>query len=177
MNSYFLSKIKLDSSFVVIGIDLGSKHLGFAAVSFKDGNFFLLKSGVISFIASDPLPKKLFFVYNFFLDFYSQFLVFSSLIFFSVEKQIFSKNVHSFFVLVSLGSMFQLMSQIKDTFCLEFHPSEIKKMISGKGNCEKTFLFSCLKDFFSINCVFSLDESDAIATALSGAIHFASLSY
>lgn len=159
------------TSFIVIGIDPGSRITGYAVLKASGVEFSFLRSGVLSFKRDESLSEKLFFVYSFFYDLYDSLIAsFSCPVVFSIEGQFSSINQRSSFILVSFSSIFLLLAEIKKSFCFEFSPTEVKKIVSGCGNATKEALFSSLQLLFDLSAIATFDESDAMAISLAGAL-------
>jgi crossover junction endodeoxyribonuclease RuvC len=162
----------MNDSFIIIGVDPGSVRLGYAVLVVSYGEICLESSGVIIFEQRDSLQYKLFYVFSFLKDLALKYISLDKNVYFSVESQFVSKNVHSSFVLVSFSSIIFLLSElVAKTSCMVFSPLEVKKLISGSSLCKKEDIFSVLQAKFNSSFdVFSFDESDAIAIAYSGCL-------
>ncbi len=156
--------------FVVIGIDPGSRLLGYSVLLFKAGEFNLLKLG--SFTFTGKLGEKLFTFFQFFSSLYdSLILEFCCLVFFSIESQFVLKNFRSSFVLVSFNSVLLLIVQQKSSLLFEFSPAEVRKLICSDPFAKKDAVAKVLSELFSISFA-SSDESDSLAISFSGALRF-----
>ncbi len=154
-------------SFVVIGIDPGSRLLGYSVLLFSAGRFNLLKLGSLAF--SGDLGEKLFLFFQFFSSLYDSLILdFSCLVFFSIESQFVFKNFRSSFVLVSFNSVLLLIARQKSSFLFEFSPAEVRRLICSDSFASKEVAAKILSEVFSISFA-SLDESDSLAIAFSGA--------
>lgn len=166
----FLHLISLEStsSFIVIGVDPGSKKLGYSVLLFQKGIFSLIKIGSIRL--SGTLGEKLAFFYSFFSSLYDSLLLeFSLSIFFSTEGQFSHLNIRSSFVLVSFTAVLLLLSQLKNASFFEFSPSEARSRVFGSSKLSKEQVAVFFQDFFFVTFS-SLDESDSLAIAFAGAL-------
>jgi Holliday junction resolvasome RuvABC endonuclease subunit len=92
---------------------------------------------------------------------------------FAIERQYSDKNPQSAFVLVSFYSIFLLLSESLNVKCVGMLPTQVKKIISGDGLCNKDFLRMALERQFGILIdAFSHDETDAIAIALAALLDY-----
>lgn len=162
----------MNNDCIVIGIDPGSRFLGYALIEKISERIHLRLSGVIRFEKKDSLQKKLVYVFYYFKNIIAQYAAGEGkVVFFSIERQYCDKNTQSAFVLVSFYSIFLLLAEMEHTDCIVMMPSQIKKYISGSGGCSKEDVLRVIQDELNVDIsVFSLDESDAIAIALSGMI-------
>jgi crossover junction endodeoxyribonuclease RuvC len=156
---------------IYLGVDPGTNILGYATIFSRDSDllsFKILNSGIINFNKNDSLGKKLSFVYDFFkemiLDIKSKT---KEDIFLCLENQFVFKNPRSTFVLISCKTIFILLAEQLNCFFLEIAPTEVKKIISGSGACEKERLFFFLNKIFPDFKPITNDESDALSVALS----------
>jgi Holliday junction resolvasome RuvABC endonuclease subunit len=159
-------------SFIVIGIDPGSKKMGYSVLFFSMGNFQVLKIGTICF--SGELSEKLFYFHQFLFSLYdSVSLEYRCLVFFSIESQFVLKNFRSSFVLVSFNAILLYLSREKLSFLFEFSPAEVRRFLNIDCSADKIFVSHFLSDFFSFPFS-SLDESDSLAISFAGALRFLS---
>ncbi len=153
---------------IVIGVDPGSYKLGFAILERQNGIVLLIRSGVVSFKKSDSLSKKLLQVFLFFEENILFYLLEKKNIYFSLEDQFLGKNFRSSSILVSFNSVLLLLSE---KYCLGTFirsPCEIKKIICGYGGAAKETVHEVLLKQYGFDLpVYSFDESDAMAIALS----------
>ena len=157
------------NNFVFLGVDPGSRNLGYSVVRYLNGQTSLLLSGIIKFDESDTLQKKLLYIFDYFNKKIKHLFIEGYDIFIAIEKQYYQKNFHSSSVLISINSIFLLISGQFNLKLFSIAKSLVKKIVSGYGGAEKAAISSFLIDSFSLNFDFySYDEADAIAVAIAG---------
>lgn len=167
----------LISDVLFIGIDPGSRVLGYSVISLSEltGTFSLVCSGVIRFSSGESLKKKLFDCFTFLVSLVKRYQDSYTYISFVIEKGFYGVNVSSAFVLNSFYSIVLLVSEFTGCqACVELIPSEIKKFIAGSGHASKEVVLLALRNYFPSFSVSLHDESDAVAVALAGLLRWSS---
>jgi crossover junction endodeoxyribonuclease RuvC len=152
---------------VVLGIDPGSRFLGYGVVARSSGlqGWQHLASGVITLPANEALPARLAKLSLELAKTLQQFQPNLAV----VEKVFLGKNVASAFVLGhARGVVFSELGKCGITV-QEYATREVKKGIAGHGAADKKQLQVFLKQLLKVDHFVRDDASDALALALYGA--------
>jgi len=158
-----------------VGVDPGTRGLGYACIK-KDfiGQMKIIKSGEILFEDSELFSSRLSFIYDFFGSFFRDLKsdfgcdICIKLV---VEEQFVAKNVKSSFALVSVRAILMLLSFKESVDFFGMAPRKVKRILTGSGASNKEAVESAVSNFVDrSHLCHSMDESDAIAIALSAAL-------
>lgn len=146
---------------IIIGIDPGSRFLGFGVVSYKNNTLTPIEYGVLKFDANESLSNRLLeigeSVRDLFLEYKPDHI--------SIEKIFLGKNADSAFKLGhARGVVIYEGLQVKAKI-FEYATRVVKKGITGNGGSEKDHVRSVVQNLLKIPPVKSLDASDALALA------------
>lgn len=163
--------MKLKNKSIFIGIDPGSKVLGYALVQLEDSLSFI-DSGAISLDGS--FESKLLYIYTFLNDIYERYIDTNNL-YLAIELPFLGKYPQAFYVLAQIRGVLLLSAKIYSIPILDFSPLEIKKAMTSFGFASKHSVQESLALFFNKHFETS-DESDALAVALAAILRVSSLS-
>ena len=146
---------------IILGIDPGSRFLGYGVVSVQNSGPKALDYGVLKFSADLPLSERLheigLGVQELFKRFRPDHL--------SLEKIFLGKNADSAFKLGHARGVIIYEALIAGCEVHEYATRAVKKGIVGNGGAEKEHVRSVLCNLLQIPMVKSLDASDALAMA------------
>lgn len=162
---------------IFIGIDPGSRVLGFSVLSLCDDSIELLSSGVVVFEKKHSLADRLLQYFNFIVPLIKKYKKLGDVIL-ALESGFFSCNIGSSFVLHSFYSLSLFVSSyVAISFC-SLPPTQIKKMIAGYGAASKGEVLESILIFFPLYSFHNYyDEADAIAIALASYLNYMSLPF
>ncbi len=138
----------------ILGIDPGSVCLGYAIFEGES----LINYGTVSL--SGDLKDKAYSAYRNMIKIIRDFAISHV----AMEKVFYGRNVSSLIKLAQCrGAVLAAVGEA-DVELFEYHPSEIKKAITGNGSASKEQVIWMVKTLFSIDSL-KEDEADAIAIA------------
>lgn len=152
---------------IILGIDPGTRHLGYGLVDFDYYNIKYIDHGVIT--PPDLTKDKAYRLGYIFVELLKIIDKYKPDIL-SVEKAFYAKNVN---VAISLGEargvVFAAAGNRKIKI-FEYTPREVKQSIVGKGNATKEQVKFMVKSMLGLReDKYLLDASDALALAISHA--------
>lgn len=149
---------------VILGIDPGTKHLGYGLIDYspKKGINHLLAFGVISPDVKFDMVQKLGYIFQklscVIERFKPDFLV--------MEKAFYSKNVKVALTLGQVRGVVMALGGINSLQFSEYSPKEVKQSVTGNGNASKDQVNYMVAKLFDIESVeIECDASDALAVA------------
>ena len=146
---------------IILGIDPGSRFLGYGVVSVQNSEPKALDYGVLKFNAEAGLTERLheigLGVQELFKRFKPDHL--------SLEKIFLGKNADSAFKLGHARGVIIYEALIADCEVHEYATRVVKKGIVGNGAAEKEHVRTVLCNLLQIPMIKSLDASDALAMA------------
>lgn len=147
---------------IILGIDPGTRILGWGVIKVTGNKAFFLEMGVIDLHLDKDHYHKLRSIYNGVLDLIARFKPTEM----AVEAPFYGKNVQSMFVLgraQGAAITAALSSEIQVT---EYAPRKIKMAITGRGAASKEQVASLLCNMLKIdNSSEYLDATDGVAVA------------
>lgn len=147
----------------ILGIDPGSRKMGYAAIKVINNKAIYLGSGVIRFKNLDNFFERIGEIYSSVSKIMGE-LDFSEV---ALESLINVKNVNSLSKLAQArGAMVAAAMQYGDVKVFEYSPNLIKSSVSGFGHADKLSIQRSLELVFNQKFNFKTDdESDALAIA------------
>jgi len=148
---------------IIIGIDPGTKIMGYGIISVRQKKIELLELDVVNLdkIKNHPLKlKKIFETTLAIIDkFHPDEL--------AIEAQFFGKNIQSMLKLGRAQGVAIAAALYRTIPIYEYSPRKIKQSICGNGNASKEQVAGMLKSIFSIEKMPKLlDATDGLAVAL-----------
>ncbi len=146
----------------ILGIDPGSRFLGFAVIDVAPQNIKVVEIGVYKFNQNFDLNRRLVEVgagMSELLDTYKPNHV-------SLEKIFLGKNADSAFKLGHARGVVIYQCIHRELPLFEYATRVVKKGITGKGSAEKEQVRATLEAYLKIEKIKSLDASDALALAV-----------
>jgi crossover junction endodeoxyribonuclease RuvC len=146
---------------IILGIDPGSRFLGFGVISSEKGVLKPLEYGVLKFDAEENLSQRLLEigqgVRELFQEYKPQHV--------SIEKIFLGKNVDSAFKLGQARGVVIYEALREKIEVFEYATRVVKKGITGNGGSDKEHVRTVIQNILKIPPVKSLDASDALALA------------
>lgn len=146
---------------IILGIDPGSRFMGYAVVSVKSGVITPLDYGVLKFDSDVALSQRLELiglgVRELFQKFRPNHL--------SLEKIFLGKNADSAFKLGHARGVVIYEALLAGCDVHEYATRVVKKGITGSGGAEKEHVRVVVRNMLKIGPIKSLDASDALAMA------------
>lgn len=146
---------------IILGIDPGSRFLGFAAVSLEKDILTAIEYGVLKFNTKEDISTRLYEIgdgVRDLLDAYKPQHV-------SLEKIFLGKNADSAFKLGHARGVVIYQCLAFGAEVYEYATRAVKKGITGQGSAEKEHVRQVVQNLLKIPPVKSLDASDALAMA------------
>lgn len=146
---------------IILGIDPGSRFLGYGVVSVQSGQIKPVDFGVLKFNPEVPLSERLLTIGEgvraLFVKFKPNQL--------SLEKIFLSKNADSAFKLGHARGVIIYEALKAQAEVYEYATRVVKKGITGNGGAEKEHVRLVVQNMLGLGPVKSLDASDALAMA------------
>jgi len=146
---------------IILGIDPGSRFLGYAAIKVENGEMKPLDFGVLRFDPDTPLTERLesigLGVKELFIKFKPEHL--------SLEKIFLGKNADSAFKMGHARGVVVYEALLAGCEVHEYATRAVKKGITGNGGAEKEHVRLVVRNMLRLGPVKSLDASDALAMA------------
>ncbi len=146
---------------IILGIDPGSRFLGFGVICSEKGVLKTLEYGVLKFDADVNLSQRLLEigqgVRELFLEYKPQHV--------SIEKIFLGKNADSAFKLGHARGVVIYEALREKIEVYEYATRVVKKGITGNGGSDKEHVRTVIQNILRIPPVKSLDASDALALA------------
>lgn len=146
---------------IILGIDPGSRFLGYAAISVLNGNMQAIDYGVLKFDPNIKLNERLEIiglgVRELFQKFKPDHL--------SLEKIFLGKSADSAFKLGHARGVVVYEALLAGCEVHEYATRVVKKGITGNGGSEKEHVRLVVQNILKIGPIASLDASDALAMA------------
>ncbi|MFZ3230319.1 MAG: crossover junction endodeoxyribonuclease RuvC [Pseudobdellovibrio sp.] len=153
---------------IILGIDPGSRFLGYGVISVQGATMTALDFGVLKFNAETPLSERLqdigLGVQELFKKFKPNHV--------SLEKIFLGKNADSAFKLGHARGVIIYEALLAGCEVHEYATRIVKKGITGNGGAEKEQVRAVVCNILRIPVLKSLDASDALAMAC---FHFSQL--
>lgn len=152
----------------ILGIDPGIERLGWGVLIKNEGKFERINSGVKKTLKTQKQSERLFEI-QCFLDELIQAEKPDAI---SVEKLFFTKNVKTALSISEARGVILSMAQKHGLPISEFTPLQVKMAVCGYGKATKEDVAKMLKLSMVLPQKNILDdETDALAIALTGALH------
>ncbi len=146
---------------IILGIDPGSRFLGYAALSVESSGLKPIDFGVLKFNPDIPLAERLqsigFGVKQLFEKHRPDHL--------SLEKLFLGKNADSAFKMGHARGVIIYESLLAQCKVYEYATRVVKKGITGNGGADKEHVRLVVQNMLKLGPVKSLDASDALAMA------------
>lgn len=146
---------------IILGIDPGSRFLGYGVVSVTAGQVKAVDFGVLKFNPDIPLTERLLTIGEGVQQLFARFNPDQL----SLEKIFLSKNADSAFKLGHARGViiYEALKARAEVF--EYATRVVKKGITGNGGAEKEHVRLVVQNMLGLGQVKSLDASDALAMA------------
>lgn len=146
---------------IILGIDPGSRFLGYGVVSVHSGRIKAVDFGVLKFNPEVPLAERLLAIGEGVRELFTQFKPDQL----SLEKIFLSKNADSAFKLGHARGVIIYEALKAQAEVYEYATRVVKKGITGNGGSEKEHVRLVVQNMLGLGLVKSLDASDALAMA------------
>lgn len=146
---------------IILGIDPGSRFLGFGVVSTTTGQVKALDHGVLKFDPEIPLTERL----QLIGEGVRELLLKYKPNHVSLEKIFLGKNADSAFKMGHARGVIIYESLLARAEVFEYATRSVKKGITGNGGAEKEHVRLVIKNMLKLSELKSLDASDALAMA------------
>ena len=146
----------------VIGIDPGSRKMGYGIVESSGSRLIHIDNGAIVTSPGDPLSARLKDIYDGISEIIEQYR--PDVL--SIEDIFYSKNVKSVMKLAHARGVAMLAGSNKGLGVFEYTPTAIKSAVVGFGRAEKTQIQQMVKILLNLPEVPQEDAADALAAAI-----------
>ena len=151
----------------VIGIDPGSRVIGYGIIEMLPNNYRYISSGTLR-INADNLPLKLKQIFNSILQLIQEYQPQQM----AIEQIFMSKNADSALKLGQARGAAICAVQTQDIPVFEYAARQVKQAIVGKGSAEKTQVQHMVKLLLNLQGTMQIDASDELGIAICHA-HYA----
>lgn len=149
---------------IILGIDPGFSFTGFSIIKYEQGKLFLLDYGYLKMSSKKTIPERISIFYHFFKDK----ILDNKIEALALETPFLGKNARTFLTLGYLRGILFLLTNEYQLILHEFSPREVKQLITGYGNAEKTQVARVVLRFFpTLIMPEKSDVTDALAVTLS----------
>lgn len=153
---------------IILGIDPGSRLLGFGVIKIEGKKSEYIDSGTIHFDHIEEFMDRLAEIYNsclFLIEKYQPDEL-------SLESLIYVKNATSFGKLAQArGAILAAANQKHRGKIFEYAPNLVKSSVTGAGHASKESVQKSISMILKVNTFETADESDALAIALCHGIN------
>ena len=146
---------------IILGIDPGSRFLGYGVISVHAGQLKALDFGVLKFDGEIPLAERLQSIGQGVGELLKRFKPTHV----SLEKIFLGKNADSAFKLGHARGVIIYESLLAGAEVFEYATRVVKKGITGHGGAEKEHVRLVIRNMLNLGSLKSLDASDALAMA------------
>ncbi len=146
---------------IILGIDPGSRFLGYGVISVHAGQMKPIDFGVLKFDAEIPLSERLHSIGSGVRELMQKYEPQHV----SLEKIFLGKSADSAFKLGHARGVIIYESLLAHAEVFEYATRVVKKGITGSGGAEKEHVRAVVTNLLKIGPVKSLDASDALAMA------------
>lgn len=146
----------------VLGVDPGSRFMGFGAVEEREGKPWHLGHGVLRAAPTEPLEKRLKTLFEQLTAAVREYR--PDVI--AVEGVFTLKNARSALVLGHARAVALLVAAQSELAVHEYAPARVKKAVGAGGGADKETVARCVKRFLSIESLARADATDALAVAI-----------
>ena len=147
---------------LVLGVDPGSIVTGYGLVEKKENRLIFVEAGKISFPYSLPFNERIHKIFESLLEIIQTYHPEEM----SIEDIFFAKNVKSALKMGHARGAALIAAIQGGLKIFEYTPLQIKQSVVGYGRATKEQVRSMVKLILKIDTQFSLDTSDALATAI-----------
>ncbi len=145
----------------IIGIDPGSRFLGFGIISFKNNVLVAREYGVLKFDSREDLTTRLLEIGQGVKDLIQEYKPDHM----SIEKIFLGKNADSAFKLGHARGVVIYQALEARVSVFEYATRSVKKGITGNGASDKDHVRMVVQNLLKLPPIKSLDASDALALA------------
>ena len=146
----------------VIGIDPGTRFVGYSVVEKNGNSLSCITSGVIRTNTKEPIPQRLKMIYREVVkvmeEHQPQHL--------AIEKVFFGKNIQSAIKLGEGRGVVLLAAAQRELEIYEYDATKVKKSIVGGGRAHKSQIQFMVKRILNVDKEMGDDEADALAIAV-----------
>lgn len=146
---------------IILGIDPGSRFLGFAAISVENGNMKPLEYGVLKFNTKEDISVRLHEIGQGVRDLIQSYKPQQM----SLEKIFLGKSADSAFKMGHARGVVIYEALCAKVQVFEYATRAVKKGITGSGSAEKEHVRLVVQNLLKLPPIKSLDASDALAMA------------
>lgn len=148
---------------IVLGIDPGLTITGYGMIRRERDNIICLKHGIIKTNPKETLAERL----KYIGDSIEEILLKNKIEIAVCESLFFGKNAKSIILMAHARGMIFGMISKGNIPVFELTPREIKRSLTGNGNAAKEQVKYMVCNLLNIEDLKYLDESDALAAAIS----------
>ncbi len=153
---------------IILGIDPGSRFLGFAVIDDTGRELKYIESGVLRYDKYDNFLDRLWPIFVSAKDLINKYR--PDVI--SIESLIYVKSVTSLAKLAQArGAVLTAFLETHQGRIFEYSPNLVKMSVSGDGHADKVSIQKSLEFLFKKSNFSSYDESDALAIAVCHAMN------
>ena len=148
---------------MVIGIDPGSRHTGWAVVEIEGGGCCLLEAGRLSFPGSEPLSRRLAGLSHDLNGILNQWEPEAA----AIESAFVGRSSKSLIVLAQARGAILALFGNRDIEVREYTPAEVKTAVAGNGRADKQQVARMVEILLSLEAATRpSDQTDAMAVAV-----------
>ncbi|MFT6479186.1 MAG: crossover junction endodeoxyribonuclease RuvC [Spirosomataceae bacterium] len=153
---------------IILGVDPGTRIMGYGLISVKGSKFTLIQYGVIRLEKLSSHELKLKRIYERITEIIDEYLPDEM----AIEAPFYGVNVQSMLKLGRAQGVAMAAALSREVSIVEYLPKKIKQSVTGNGNASKEQVAYMLENLFNQKLEKQfLDATDALATAVCHFMH------
>jgi len=158
----------LSSEKIILGIDPGTRYLGYGLIRINKDKVTILQYGVLNLTKYTTQGEKFLKIHERVLHLLEEFIPDEI----AIESPFFGKNVQSMLKLGRVQGMVMSLSYSKQIPITEYEPKKVKQSVTGNGNASKEQVSKMVEIISGIKLESKLhDATDALGIAICHHFH------
>lgn len=163
-----MQNTNLSAEKIILGIDPGTRYLGYGLISTHKDKVTILQYGVLNLTKYTTQGAKFLKIHERILHLLEEFIPDEI----AIESPFFGKNVQSMLKLGRVQGMVMSLSYSKQIPITEYEPKKVKQSVTGNGNASKEQVSKMVEIISGIKLESKLhDATDALGIAICHHFH------